>query len=618
MFLAMATAVERPMSALSDIYIGPERQRRPSVVEVIDVDLLDDPQPNARPIPRPISRPIPRSRQATETDTVISLVDSEDELEITPPVASGSGGSRQGSSLVLKLNKDDNRHIQIIAGSRQRLFSPPPPMQMPHNLPPVPRVPRRFSAFVSPPMRRHPPTFAAPPVVPIAQPFSFEADIVQPPASPVAGPSGMRNHPNRNRRIPVSLPLQAAAPSHHQPTLGLGGAIISLNRARADARAQQRRDSGRQRMNDVGYAQGGVINRTRALIGRVFGAGMGFDDFDDPDTEDGNSDDDAPALHALLAGDERFGHPARAYAYQELMLQRYRDQNRTQNIQYKPEYTHPGKPESGFTFDFAPPSPTEETEKPKAKPAPVFIDLVEMDTDDPVADPNTILESPSSVSSGPPTLQTLLVCARCLEPLVLGGGLVGEEARRRKVWALRCGHMIDGKCLDVVGVPSDEATEELQEPLPGDALVDFKGKGKAKAVEEPMPTPPAENSMRSRLRSRTHIPDSSLPSPALASSSRSNPTPEPSSPVKLGKRKRGKASAKPQIESTHEWTCPVAGCGKVHASVKIGGIWAPEPLASANSNGKGKRRARWDAGGPVYELDNNKSTGGRGAIAVFV
>lgn len=107
----MATIVERPMSALSDISIGPERQRRPSVIEVIDVDLLDDPQPNTRPIPRPVSRPLPRSRQVTQPGTIISLVDSEDELEITPPVASGSGGSRQGSSMVLNSNEDDNRHI---------------------------------------------------------------------------------------------------------------------------------------------------------------------------------------------------------------------------------------------------------------------------------------------------------------------------------------------------------------------------------------------------------------------------------------------------------------------------------------------------------------------------
>ncbi|KAF9460367.1 hypothetical protein BDZ94DRAFT_1266375 [Collybia nuda] len=594
----MATSVERPMSALSDILVSTDQQRRPSIVEVIDVDLFDDPQLSSRAIHRPNPRQVQRPRQPADPESIISLVDSDDELPATPQMASGSGSTRQGN--------------------RQRLISPPPPTQVPHNYPPVPRVPRRFAEFVSPPMRRHPPPFAVPPVVPIAQPFPFEAAISQNPVGPIAGPSSMSNHPNRNRRYAVSPPLHAAPPSHHQPTLGLGGALISLNRARTDTRRDYNR-------YDSGNTQGGFINRTRTLMGHVFGAaahGMGFGSFDYPEAEV-DSDDDGPALHALLTGDdERFGHPARAYAYQEMMLQRYRNHARTQNIQYRPEYTHPGKPESGFTFDFAPPSFTvEDVQKPKEKSPPIVIDLEETDAEGSTAGPSTLSES-----SGPLSLNTLLVCARCLDPLVLGGGLVGEEGRRKKVWALRCGHMIDGKCLDILGVPSAEDEEkdqelEQEESPKGSTVIDIKGKGKAKAVEEPIPgPPPEENSMRSRLRSRTqsHI----IPSSAIIPSSSStiptstpDPPPQPPSPVKLGKRKRGKA-AKPQIESTHEWTCPVAGCEKVHASVKIGGVWVPEPPARTNGNGKGKRRARWGINGPIPEAEETKSE--RGAIAVFV
>jgi hypothetical protein len=346
---------------------------------------------------------------------------------------------------------------------------------------------------------------------------------------------------------------------------------------------------------------------------RLYTAVMGNDedDFFGP-----HVDPDFPAIQMLLAQDlgldddgDRFDHPARPYVWQEILFrERGRGRGRNPVEDYKPEYTHPGKAESGFTFDFAPSSPTEDSSSPpdtkgKATAAPVVIDLEAMDIES-----NTSGAGPSKVPSspsGPLSLHTLLVCAKCLDPLVLGAGLVGSEARTKKVWALRCGHLIDGKCLDLVGAPDKENGEQQKEIDDGGKgkgkEVDLKGKGKAQVVEE------RPNPIRSRLRSSVLYPSSSSPAP---SSSRSTRGPAPAlhpQPV-LGKRKR--TSSKSKIEATYEWECPVAGCKRVHVSVKIEDIWVPEPNSPV-AIGKGK--SKWS-----LAVAQAEESGGRGVVAVFV
>lgn len=88
----MATIIEQPMSALSNMQsvpVVPQRRRRQSV-EIIDLDLDDDDnvifQVN-RQRTQPVVRPAQRRRLSSPE--VISLVDSdEDDFQ---PVASGSG-----------------------------------------------------------------------------------------------------------------------------------------------------------------------------------------------------------------------------------------------------------------------------------------------------------------------------------------------------------------------------------------------------------------------------------------------------------------------------------------------------------------------------------------------
>lgn len=483
------------------------------------------------------------------------------------------------------------------------MFSPPPPPQD-HTIPEVPRVPRSYASASLATRQRRPPPYPSLPVLPSDQPFDFEANIHH---GAMAGPSDISR--NRSRRLAASPPLAAAPPPHHTPAMGLGGGLISLNRSQVNS---HRRDFLRQHARGV---MGHAGNAMRRIYTAIIGNNNEDDEFLGP-----RDDDDYSAIQMLLAqdlglepgdDDNRFDHPARPYVWQEILFRRRHGRGRNQEEDYKPEHTHPGKAESGFTFDFAPSSPTECSSssdiKSKATKAPIVIDLEAMDTeaDTPGAGPSTAPSSPGSLS-----LQTLLVCAKCLDPLVLGAGLVGEESRTRKVWALRCGHMIDGKCLDVVGVPehgsSTQGNESVDDGKGKGKAVDLKGKGKAQPDEQ-RPSPSEPNPIRSRLRSRAP-PPSSPPSP---SSSRFSRPLAPSSPLHsvLGKRKRTSSSTKDKIEATHEWECPVVGCKRVHVSVKMGGVWVPEP-DSPVAVGKGK--SKWSPA--VAQAEE----GGRGAVAVFV
>lgn len=90
-------------------------------------------------------------------------------------------------------------------------------------------------------------------------------------------------------------------------------------------------------------------------------------------------------------------------------------------------------------------------------------------------------------------------CSSCLRPLVLHA-----QSPSRRIYALSCGHLVDGYCLSRLSAPP-YSTYPLAYPLPPDLAPDPKGKGKGK-----------------------------LP-----------PVPK---------------------ERTYEWVCPVEGCEKAHGS----------------------------------------------------
>jgi len=388
-----------------------------------------------------------------------------------------------------------------------RFFSPPPPPQD-HDVPPVPPIPRHVFR-----MRRRPPSFPSFGVIrPNQEPFPFEANI----------------------RFPTPPFPEPAPPPHHVPAMSFGGAIISLNRQLLTEERARHQDERRRR----GQIMRQFSHRYRAAI----------------------QQDDEPFAQLFASeqlDDMGFGH-----------VDNLRN-SRKKEPQYLPSFTHPGRPAPGFTFDFAPPSPSS---SPKISTKPPVIDVDE----DPVASTSALRVEEAS---------TLLVCARCLDPLVLGGGNDG-----RKLWALRCGHLIDGKCLEEIMV-TPPAAEDHGKAVKENAETARTAKGKevvtsdessltTQSPESAEPDYPELKSMRSRLRPR-HSASHSTPAPVAGPSI---PAPRRSAfrramlkhqhrlPQSKGKGK----IAELLVVNSYEWSCPVSGCGRVHVSLLVGGRWVPD------------------------------------------
>lgn len=433
----------------------------------------------------------------------------------------------------------------------------------------MPALPRRYS--------RHPSHANQPPVIiPNHAPFAFEVQLDQRPPSPQ----------------PPVLPPRGAPRSHHQPALGLGGALLALNRRETENRQRaQEAQQGRQ------FRPFGVIADT---IMHYFGARpepppghvpyLDFADFMEADWGDDPWDGEwLPEGHRHNGN---FGFPKTA----------------PKPPAWIPSYTHPGEPEPGFTFHF-------ESKPAKTPPATVLV----------IHDDGHVTESANSPPA--PEQQPTLVCARCLDPLVMSGQggpeLSGEEAKKLRVWALRCGHMLDGKCIGELMRPEYIIQDKTVPEIAGKTLkrsyssgksrivaVPADRKGKRKAVERDPSMGDLgldllmtdDTSMRSRLRPRGNR---SLASVAMNDVSMASVASTPAQPVppatrstrpvrplprrgttgasssvqmetsnaNLSKPKaKGKGRArKPVVEARHEWFCPVAGCCKEHGSVRMRG-----------------------------------------------
>ncbi|KAF7375469.1 hypothetical protein MSAN_00434900 [Mycena sanguinolenta] len=646
----MATIVERPLSAFSmsaSPSIVPQRRRRESI-EIIDVDSFEEPN----------TRPAQRRRVEQEQPDVIELLDSDDEPSGDTNAAESSGASRGGSRRGSHFSAATAQANSSTAGpSRGRHFiSPPPPVPDGQSIPPVPPVPQRYSTFASfPPTRPRPARVPVPPssnlnanegstsssAVPdpiraSSRPFAFELSSSRPGSSRAAA------HPD-----PVSddedlsaFDFRPAPSARHNPPMGFGGALISYNNARLEEErlASQRRaerraaggrvapavalagsSSGVTRAGGGGHrphaAPGNSIMRRLASLNpfrwgdELLGQHHDVDLLALADDTDERTRGDAQlALDMYLQEHEdrfnaRFSHPARGFARRELALLRgWRGGFRfggtgagggaDEEEAYRPEWTHPASADAGFAFDFAPSEiivpEAEGTGNRKGKGKEVVID----------------------VDAEKEGVSTLLVCARCLDPLLVraDGDTDGgeEEARKRKVWGLRCGHVIDGKCLEELRRPveedadaraADTTDERAASPGPQSRQVG-KGKGKAKArdlveeeqendelFDEDVPSSSGDNGIRSRLRSRASAPGAftSIATPSAFDIAVPVPVPprKRPPPKRKGKGKGRARPKKPVVEARYEWVCPVAGCGRIHMSEKIDGVWVNAPEKGA-------------------------------------
>jgi hypothetical protein len=316
---------------------------------------------------------------------------------------------------------------------------------------------------------------------------------------------------------PTSYPPPGDAPPARRPIINLGGGFTSSNRqVEAELiRRQQARDRARQRYFEHLRIARGIHQRHGFLsqtIGRIFPSWL----FGDPTEEEMM---DALAFSEFATPDGLFGED--------------RAPLRRTTHEYRVAYTHPYPPVPGFAHDFESPSPS--------------VSVIDVDEE---PGSSTKASGSSSSSKDKENFNTL-VCARCLDPLVLGGSNMSEDERsRRRLWGLRCGHMLDAKCIDELMKPRPAPTLELtgtevaaieppsnglqgqsswtqsqdgmQSTVPGESKPSDgkspsrKARGKARAIEPPsQSSQPAEvasdqtafienNSIRSRLRSRNN------------------------------------------------------------------------------------------------------------------
>lgn len=412
-----------------------------------------------------------------------------------------------------------------------------------------------------------PPTFGL--VRPNEHPFEFEVSL---------GPRRVHALP-RPAPVRPPPPPAPAPPSHHVPNMGFGGAILSLNRQNAiEQHLEQERSRDRQlaRMQNIFRRVSSYLPYWRSVIDR------------------GEADEllDAALAESLI--DPVWGDVTGVSEDGDAFGSHFR---RVQQG-YKSIYTHPLPPAEGFTHNFA-------HSVPKSSPT----DVIVLDEDEPSAS--------ASGTSSSCDVSMMLVCASCLDPLYLAGGALSDEERAKsKVWGLRCGHMLDGKCVAKLMQPLDLEKDgvELGDGRPCDEEVS-KGKGKSKArtsIDQATSndsigsTPPiamqehttqsntASNSVRSRLRPRnmaglvlhasapssgrdtrsvnppqTHLGHRPHPRPAYSVYGPSSSA-TPSSGSNARAKGKGKVVA-PRIEAEHEWRCPVPKCGHLHSSINVEG-----------------------------------------------
>lgn len=586
-----------------------DRRRAPSP-EVIDVDSLDEQElfyVGFRARSRaPLSR---SSSSAGPSSAPIIIVDSDDEQDARG--ASGASHGMCGLHAYLPL-LNAIHHPAII----RRPLPPPRPVE-PRYTPSV--HPRPISGHALLPFHTGGSNMAPPPPIirPNPQPFPFEAQI--------------RHLPRRERTPPAPLPPRGAARSHHQPAMGLGGGLIALNRQNAINEVNRREEEERRRRQlqppnvrriwDVPHAADflyGAPHWQPQQPQQHLNPWFVDEEVEDDDWHFGNFFDDLFGGIGLFVGlgADRAGRSA----------------GRNESP-YKPTYTHPEKPMPGFSFDFAPPDVASTTSGPSST-------VIVLDEDGNEATGRAAEVSPSAVEA-----TMTLVCARCMDPLVLSTNSTasGEEKKNRKVWALGCGHMLDGKCIEAIMRPPPPPPVTAGPEL----VADFKGKGKARAdaipdmemahaaessishvdeeekvlgkrargsdrkgkgkavnmPEDDIPMPGAfptapttvepeveDNSMRSRLRPRHPRGSSNTSRGAVVQavpdlpSRPSRPLPrrrgQPGTPSRgKGKGKRKAAGKTPEDE--YRWKCPVAGCGHECLSACYDGEWTISSSQSA-------------------------------------
>ncbi|KAI0649182.1 hypothetical protein C8Q79DRAFT_999028 [Trametes meyenii] len=438
--------------------------------EIIDVDALEDTPftgyRNQPPHPPPRSSASRSSAVYIELDAEIALTGSRrrSPRRATHRNRSAQAGPSRSSveANVIILDSDDEAPSHSLArrssrnvGNRTRLLSPPPPAAQRGHTPGVPPLSRFLAPQASIP-RRHRAEDVPPPIRPVPQPLVFEARVAR---------------PRLARPPPAPAAPLAAAPSHHRPSMSLGGAMISLHGPNARAEANHGNQAGNR------LSRGFNLPNFTDILRRVMGYGDVVADVP-PSTnplrrwrhgimpwtwDDVALDADEEFLTPFGENDHWFSLPERLDAIRPGGDRGLFGVPAAEKVPFwKPEYTHSHKLSPGFTHDFAPaddPSSQTSASSPRS--------VIVLDEDE--AGPSSGPSASSSATAVETTLPLVLAPADSSSP---------EDAKMRRVWALRCGHMLDGKCVqELMQPPEPLAPAEVappEEPLTG------KGKGRWK------------------------------------------------------------------------------------------------------------------------------------------
>ena len=404
-----------------------------------------------------------------------------------------------GPSSVYFFSSDLKFHLLTDPSSTDlsRYRSPPPRRQRsrPSPIPPVPPVPPRF--------RRHRSTFRHTPHQVPTLPSGIVLASTQPLPFEERFLGRSRNHTPTNEGAPES-----SAPSHHVPAMGFGGALIASTNELLTTHHPHR------------YPR---RNRAvRLFSSSIFSSIPGFHDDPRDDLFDDGNDASIPTFPDFF--------PPFFNTYNRLGRFSESTPPMPKNApEYKRTFTHPLKVAPGFTHDFAP-----------------------------SADAEDLSTVGASYGSSTSAVDTVLVCAKCLEPLVIGN--VPDDKR---LWGLRCGHVLDGKCVRELIKPAD-----VQESGDGKPSTGSAGEGKEEAggeLEQQQSSAPDENggtlfgNTLRRLRSGRVV----------------------STTTSRSKGKQKQEAQDPKVERVHEWACPVSGCGRTHKTNLISGVWKPDQSEGA-------------------------------------
>ena len=219
--------------------------------------------------------------------------------------------------------------------------------------------------------------------------------------------------------------------------------------------------------------------------------------------------------------------------------------------EYRPEFTHPkGFIKPGFSGDF------------ERRVEPEIIDLDGYD-----ASRARKGKGKAKAVTPPPPKPFKLVCASCKSGLKVNG----EDGER--VYGLRCGHVLDGACVARMAFPLDMS------PLPPPPI-DEETKGKEKAMYEELNVQNVDQDQQHQEEEGTATRGRSRVARGRGRGRRGRGR---------GRGRGGKGrvnatvNATPQFEHL-EWRCPVAGCERIHISVRAvitGAPWKHDALRGA-------------------------------------